>query len=139
MTSSLRLWHLPCQRIPLGCKLVSSVAACWRSELDKDRLSRYLALGGKPVIKITVESLFCGCSSTHMLDRGACSRTVCTHSAPAPLQGLPFFHNISNDVSNGYLLTWVSGVVLSTSLICSAATWSDIKSASNRWPYEAGA
>ena len=38
----MRLWHLPCQRTPLGG--VYDVDASWLSELDENTL-RYLATG----------------------------------------------------------------------------------------------
>ena len=39
----MRLWHLPCQRTPLGCNLVSHVSACWLTGLGLGTPSRYLA------------------------------------------------------------------------------------------------
>ena len=40
---SMRLWHLPCQRTPIECNLVSHVSACWLTGLGLGTPSRYPA------------------------------------------------------------------------------------------------
>ena len=50
----MRLWHLLCQRTPLGCNLVSHVCACWLTGLGLGTLvgTWQERVAGTPVKKV---------------------------------------------------------------------------------------